>query len=176
MIGVSSTPIAHAIRHPTPDTTGHGCFPIPSSNWKLTPRFWREGIINRNRLLDFSGKKFKREIDSMILAGRNSKWKSTPRFWREETIVCPLTSVLEWWWCHRIVCPSQFKFLTILIPKHIDILVLIPLVYWLLVSHRIFKIFVHQNWRAERKELYTAARRRHLPTDGVMGEKNGTTK
>ena len=34
----------------------------------------REEIIqNRNRLLDFGGKQFKIEIDSSVLAGRNSK-------------------------------------------------------------------------------------------------------
>jgi hypothetical protein len=32
-------------------------------------RFLREGIQNRNRLLDFGGKEFKIEIDSSILAG-----------------------------------------------------------------------------------------------------------
>jgi hypothetical protein len=35
--------------------------------------FWREEIQNRNGLLDFGGKKFKIEMDSSILAGRNSK-------------------------------------------------------------------------------------------------------
>jgi hypothetical protein len=33
----------------------------------------REEIQNRNQLLDFGGKKFEIEIDSSILAGRNSK-------------------------------------------------------------------------------------------------------
>jgi hypothetical protein len=42
-------------------------------NKKSTPRFWREEIQNRNRLLDFGGKNFKIEIDSSILVGRNSK-------------------------------------------------------------------------------------------------------
>jgi hypothetical protein len=39
---------------------------------------WREEIRNRNRLLDFGGKKFEIEIDSSILAGRNSN-----KNWRE---------------------------------------------------------------------------------------------
>ena len=47
---------------------------LTSANLNLRGfEIWREEIRNRNRLLDFGGKKFKIEIDSSILAGRNSK-------------------------------------------------------------------------------------------------------
>ena len=40
-------------------------------------------VIGCYRLLDFGGKKFKIEIDSLILAGRNSN-RNRLQFWREE--------------------------------------------------------------------------------------------
>ena len=42
--------------------------------------FWREEIGNRNRLVNFGGKKSATEIDSSILAGRDRQQKSTRRF------------------------------------------------------------------------------------------------
>ena len=72
---------------------------LTSANLNLRGfEIWREEIRNRNRLLDFGGKKFEIEIDSSILAGRNSNKIGGKEDWVEINSIV-LSRPLTTWAC-----------------------------------------------------------------------------